>query len=51
MPQMAPLNWILLFSFFTITFLILSMLNFYLFYYPIQHYSPSSTKTKLTWKW
>nr|AML26116.1 ATP synthase F0 subunit 8 [Curculionidae sp. BMNH 1274272] len=51
MPQMAPLNWITLFIFFTILFLLMIILNFYLFLYPPKTFiKPFKTPT-YSWKW
>nr|UOR16936.1 ATP synthase F0 subunit 8 [Aplomya sp.] len=54
MPQMSPINWLSLFIIFTITFMIFSLMNYYL-------YTPNMPKSKLmnknflknsmNWKW
>nr|YP_010283885.1 ATP synthase F0 subunit 8 [Chlorophorus annularis]ULA45453.1 ATP synthase F0 subunit 8 [Chlorophorus annularis] len=51
MPQMAPLNWLLLFTFFSIIFLLFNSMNYYSFLY-----SPKETKSvkmqlNFNWKW
>nr|YP_002213641.1 ATP synthase F0 subunit 8 [Atelura formicaria]ABS88979.1 ATP synthase F0 subunit 8 [Atelura formicaria] len=52
MPQMAPISWLILFILFSITFIVFSSVNFFIFS------PPSSKKTTLsfdkkmsTWKW
>nr|UFZ13362.1 ATP synthase F0 subunit 8 [Ctenochauliodes griseus] len=52
MPQMAPLNWLILFMFFTLTFIIFNMMNYFITNYS----SPSSSEINLSnkplnWKW
>nr|ASN65914.1 ATP synthase F0 subunit 8 [Pseudotetracha mendacia] len=52
MPQMAPMNWILLYLMFSITFLLFNFINYY-----ILMISPPSTEKKnfflkiMSWKW
>nr|YP_009112320.1 ATP synthase F0 subunit 8 [Eucryptorrhynchus brandti]AIY61451.1 ATP synthase F0 subunit 8 [Eucryptorrhynchus brandti]AJT57324.1 ATP synthase F0 subunit 8 [Eucryptorrhynchus brandti]ALF04091.1 ATP synthase F0 subunit 8 [Eucryptorrhynchus brandti] len=51
MPQMAPLNWFLLYMFFFSLYILLTILNYYMFLYP-----PKTLKMKLNskilfWKW
>nr|YP_009691903.1 ATP synthase F0 subunit 8 [Thermistis croceocincta]QEG58709.1 ATP synthase F0 subunit 8 [Thermistis croceocincta] len=51
MPQMAPLNWLMLFLFFTIIFFLYIILNYY-----SSSYIPKSKKNikiplTLNWKW
>nr|ARH54941.1 ATP synthase F0 subunit 8 [Coleoptera sp. 3 AH-2016] len=51
MPQMAPLNWTLLFIFFVFLYLFISILNYYIFEYApkikkfFKNFNPSN------WKW
>nr|UUF67557.1 ATP synthase F0 subunit 8 [Hierodula longa] len=52
MPQMMPLNWLMLFSFFSILLIMFNVMNFYSSF----NQTPSSTSSKkmtttLTWKW
>nr|YP_010415148.1 ATP synthase F0 subunit 8 [Tribolium freemani]URX54542.1 ATP synthase F0 subunit 8 [Tribolium freemani] len=52
MPQMAPLNWLLLMMVFIIIMISFNLLNYYSFSYPT--YKPSQSKAKKTsinWKW
>uniref|UniRef100_A0A6H0N452 ATP synthase complex subunit 8 n=1 Tax=Cacodacnus planicollis TaxID=2546587 RepID=A0A6H0N452_9CUCU len=51
MPQMAPLNWLFLFIFFTASFLILNPVNFFSFNYSIKKIPLKSTKSQFNWKW
>nr|ACC94763.1 ATPase 8 [Drosophila macroptera] len=53
MPQMAPISWLFLFFFFTITFILFCTINYY-------SYMPSSPKSNelknlnlnsMNWKW
>nr|ASN65927.1 ATP synthase F0 subunit 8 [Australicapitona hopei] len=52
MPQMAPMNWIMLYLMFSITFLLFNFLNYYIF----MAHSPSTEGKKfnfkiMSWKW
>nr|ARH53821.1 ATP synthase F0 subunit 8 [Elaphrus cupreus] len=52
MPQMAPMNWLLLYFMFTIIFLMFNFLNYYL--YLIKNTSNNIKKNinkTLNWKW
>nr|APX40216.1 ATP synthase F0 subunit 8 [Psylliodes heydeni] len=53
MPQMMPLNWILLMMFFTLIFYFFNNLNFYSFLYNKNNNKNvmKSYKYKLNWKW
>nr|AML26015.1 ATP synthase F0 subunit 8 [Staphylinidae sp. BMNH 1274241] len=51
MPQMAPLNWLSLFFFITVIFLIFNALNYFSFLYQPQSLSFKDKKTKISWKW
>nr|YP_009271875.1 ATP synthase F0 subunit 8 [Xylotrechus grayii]AIW58309.1 ATP synthase F0 subunit 8 [Xylotrechus grayii] len=51
MPQMAPLNWLLLFIFFTSMFMIFNVMNFYSFSYKPKEKKSEKTKINLNWKW
>nr|AML26467.1 ATP synthase F0 subunit 8 [Staphylinidae sp. BMNH 1274657] len=51
MPQMAPMNWLMLFIMFVMVFMIFNALNYFCFLY-----TPKSTKTQkktsqINWKW
>nr|ASY98044.1 ATP synthase F0 subunit 8 [Idolomorpha lateralis] len=51
MPQMMPLNWLMLFSFFSILLIFFSVMNYYV---PFNKSLPSKTKTttkSMIWKW
>nr|YP_007026345.1 ATP synthase F0 subunit 8 [Rutilia goerlingiana]AFV08626.1 ATP synthase F0 subunit 8 [Rutilia goerlingiana] len=54
MPQMAPINWLMLFIIFSIAFMIFNMMN-YFFFMPLMPKSHFTSNTKLTnsliWKW
>nr|YP_003734731.1 ATP synthase F0 subunit 8 [Eupolyphaga sinensis]ACO07080.1 ATPase subunit 8 [Eupolyphaga sinensis]AVN67800.1 ATP synthase F0 subunit 8 [Eupolyphaga sinensis]QYH44913.1 ATP synthase F0 subunit 8 [Eupolyphaga sinensis] len=51
MPQMMPLNWMMLYFMFIITLLMFNLMNYYLFN-PTKDMTKSSSKIKnLTWKW
>nr|UFR82815.1 ATP synthase F0 subunit 8 [Dicronorhina derbyana] len=51
MPQMAPLNWLVLFIIFCITFILFNVLNYYCFIYPIKSISTKKMPKKISWKW
>nr|ARH54120.1 ATP synthase F0 subunit 8 [Brachyta interrogationis] len=51
MPQMAPLNWLTLFLFFIIIFLIFNSLNYFIFLYKIKSKISSKNKILFNWKW
>nr|QMS48769.1 ATP synthase F0 subunit 8 [Osmylus lucalatus] len=52
MPQMAPINWLTLFIYFTIVMFLFNVMNYF-----IISYTPPASKTlfystnSLTWKW
>nr|AND96606.1 ATP synthase F0 subunit 8 [Helictopleurus quadripunctatus] len=51
MPQMAPINWLLLLFYFSLIFMIFNTLNFYSFNYPIKSKIFSKKKIYINWKW
>nr|ASL05696.1 ATP synthase F0 subunit 8 [Xylotrechus magnicollis] len=51
MPQMAPLNWLILFLFFTAIFLIFNTVNFYSFTYQPKEKESTKKKIQFNWKW
>nr|UFZ13141.1 ATP synthase F0 subunit 8 [Ctenochauliodes punctulatus] len=52
MPQMAPLNWLILFIFFTLTFIIFNMMNYFITNYNLPSLSEINLTNKpLNWKW
>nr|AXS65943.1 ATP synthase F0 subunit 8 [Scarabaeoidea sp. KM-2017] len=51
MPQMAPLNWLILFFFFTMIYLIFNMLNYFIFQYNIKSSLKIKKQNKINWKW
>nr|AYR05142.1 ATP synthase F0 subunit 8 [Coleoptera sp. ACP-2013] len=51
MPQMAPLNWLSLFFYFLLAFLIFNTLNYFTFIKSCQTLSSTSQKKKINWKW
>nr|YP_010730122.1 ATP synthase F0 subunit 8 [Nevromus intimus]WEG22755.1 ATP synthase F0 subunit 8 [Nevromus intimus] len=52
MPQMAPINWLLLFMIFSTTLIIFNMLNYFI-YMPSSPISENLNfkKSYLNWKW
>nr|YP_009945203.1 ATP synthase F0 subunit 8 [Hierodula longa]QOE17719.1 ATP synthase F0 subunit 8 [Hierodula longa] len=52
MPQMMPLNWLMLFTFFSILLIMFNVMNFYSSFNQTS-LSTSSKKmtTTMTWKW
>nr|QLY89791.1 ATP synthase F0 subunit 8 [Empis tessellata] len=53
MPQMAPIGWLSLFIMFTLTFMLFSMMNYYLFLPPTPQTSSlnQTSYNSLNWKW
>nr|ALO76323.1 ATP synthase F0 subunit 8 [Brachynopus latus] len=51
MPQMMPLNWLMMFIFFTMTFLIFNSLNYFSFKYLPKNINLTIKKKTLNWKW
>nr|YP_009971815.1 ATP synthase F0 subunit 8 [Deporaus marginatus]QNH68702.1 ATP synthase subunit 8 [Deporaus marginatus] len=51
MPQMAPLNWLSLYIFFIIIFMIFNMLNYFSFNYPVKSSKHSKKMISYNWKW
>nr|YP_009924921.1 ATP synthase F0 subunit 8 [Osmylus fulvicephalus]QNH69893.1 ATP synthase F0 subunit 8 [Osmylus fulvicephalus] len=52
MPQMAPINWLTLFIYFTSVMFLFSVMNYFIVYYapPVSKSMFYSTNS-LTWKW
>nr|ASY98480.1 ATP synthase F0 subunit 8 [Tarachomantis alaotrana] len=52
MPQMMPLSWLTLFTFFSILMIMFNVMNYYASFNKPTSYSSIKTVTKtLTWKW
>nr|AND96055.1 ATP synthase F0 subunit 8 [Onthophagus giraffa] len=51
MPQMAPINWLLLLIYFSMIFIMFNVLNYYSFNYNIKFFSFKKKKINLNWKW
>nr|ARH55126.1 ATP synthase F0 subunit 8 [Othius laeviusculus] len=51
MPQMAPMNWLILFIMFIIIFMIFNMMNYFSFKYENKFYSIKKKDNKFNWKW
>nr|QIV24630.1 ATP synthase F0 subunit 8 [Rhipidocerus australasiae] len=51
MPQMAPLNWLILLVFFSSTFLLFKASNYWSLSYSIKTLSNKKIKQTLNWKW
>nr|AXS65713.1 ATP synthase F0 subunit 8 [Cerambycidae sp. 7 KM-2017] len=51
MPQMAPLNWLILFMFFIMVFLMFNIVNFYSFTIIPEKKKFKKTSISLNWKW
>nr|QXF68520.1 ATP synthase F0 subunit 8 [Stagmatoptera biocellata] len=52
MPQMMPLNWLMLFSFFSIMLMLFNVLNYYVPFKKSTNLMKIKTLTKtLNWKW
>nr|AOY39801.1 ATP synthase F0 subunit 8 [Phloeotribus sp. BMNH 1047247] len=51
MPQMAPMNWILLIFYFIILMLMFILMNFYSFNYTPKKMKIKTSFKNLIWKW
>nr|YP_010284536.1 ATP synthase F0 subunit 8 [Allotraeus orientalis]UKQ56279.1 ATP synthase F0 subunit 8 [Allotraeus orientalis] len=51
MPQMAPMNWLILFFFFFALFIIFNSMNFFSFLYTIKSEQMTKKKSTYNWKW
>nr|ALO77241.1 ATP synthase F0 subunit 8 [Drilonius striatulus] len=51
MPQMAPMNWFILFITFSLTFFMFNTLNFFLYNINPSKSSESAKKNSFNWKW
>nr|QWM94252.1 atp8 [Sisyra aurorae] len=52
MPQMAPINWLTLFIYFTFIMIIFNIMNYYIFSFNLpKNENKNFLKTPLNWKW
>uniref|UniRef100_A0AAU7YUU2 ATP synthase complex subunit 8 n=1 Tax=Hepialus lagii (nomen nudum) TaxID=3140519 RepID=A0AAU7YUU2_9NEOP len=53
MPQMYPLNWIMLFIYFILIFILFNILNYYIYMYKSNNLNNKLffKNINLTWKW
>nr|YP_010999511.1 ATP synthase F0 subunit 8 [Ochthebius subinteger]WPM98436.1 ATP synthase F0 subunit 8 [Ochthebius subinteger] len=52
MPQMAPMNWLILFIMFSMIFMMYSSLNYFSFIYLFnKSHNNIKLNNKLNWKW
>nr|ASL24539.1 ATP synthase F0 subunit 8 [Semanotus bifasciatus] len=51
MPQMAPLNWLTLFIYFSLVMLMFNSINYYSFLYEIKSKTSKEKKMSYNWKW
>nr|QLY90217.1 ATP synthase F0 subunit 8 [Hydraena gracilis] len=51
MPQMAPMNWLMLFMYFISMFLLMNSLNYFMFLYNPQNKLIKKYNIKINWKW
>nr|YP_009727423.1 ATP synthase F0 subunit 8 [Diamesus osculans]QIA46737.1 ATP synthase F0 subunit 8 [Diamesus osculans] len=51
MPQMAPMNWLILLIIFMIIFMMFNVLNYFSFKYPVKKNFNKKLSSKLNWKW
>nr|AML25720.1 ATP synthase F0 subunit 8 [Staphylinidae sp. BMNH 1274234] len=51
MPQMAPMNWLLLFFMFIIVFIMFNILNYYCFIYTPKTSMFKKKNSMISWKW
>nr|AML25695.1 ATP synthase F0 subunit 8 [Staphylinidae sp. BMNH 1274190] len=50
-PQMAPLNWLMLFMMFVISFMMFNYINYYMFIYNPKSIKSSLKLKLMNWKW
>nr|AAO34366.1 ATP synthase F0 subunit 8 [Agriocnemis exsudans] len=52
MPQMAPMNWVMLFTFFTVSLIMVMAMNYFMNVPKIEKMKSSSPmmKSKMSWK-
>nr|UPX88658.1 ATP synthase F0 subunit 8 [Hydraena nigrita] len=51
MPQMAPMNWLMLFMYFIMMFLLMNSLNYFLFLYSPKNKTMTKLNNMINWKW
>nr|AFU50202.1 ATP synthase F0 subunit 8 [Phaedon armoraciae]APX40827.1 ATP synthase F0 subunit 8 [Phaedon tumidulus] len=51
MPQMMPLNWLILMFFFIMIFLLFNIMNYFMFSYKIKSFKNFSKNITYNWKW
>nr|YP_002640590.1 ATP synthase F0 subunit 8 [Hydroscapha granulum]CAM35434.1 ATP synthase F0 subunit 8 [Hydroscapha granulum] len=56
MPQMAPMNWLILFILFSVIFLLFNMINYFIMKnessnLSIEHSFKPTSKKSMIWKW
>nr|AND96370.1 ATP synthase F0 subunit 8 [Bubas bison] len=51
MPQMAPMNWLMLFFYFSMIFMIFNVKNYYAFNYSIKFSKFLKKNSYINWKW
>nr|QNP10100.1 ATP synthase F0 subunit 8 [Tympanogaster modulatrix] len=51
MPQMAPMNWLMLFLYFTLIFMIFNSMNYFSFKYKILSKNFFKKNNFINWKW
>nr|YP_009937440.1 ATP synthase F0 subunit 8 [Trigonopterus porg]QNT26963.1 ATP synthase F0 subunit 8 [Trigonopterus porg] len=51
MPQMAPINWTLLYIFITTLFFVTIVINYFLFIYKPLHLPLNKTVKSTSWQW
>nr|YP_010411485.1 ATP synthase F0 subunit 8 [Callirhopalus sedakowii]URN73816.1 ATP synthase F0 subunit 8 [Callirhopalus sedakowii] len=51
MPQMFPLNWLMLFFLFILVYIMIMIMNYYSFIYKPKMMKNNPKKSSLNWKW
>nr|ARH55188.1 ATP synthase F0 subunit 8 [Setarhynchus sp. AH-2016] len=51
MPQMAPMNWISLYMYFLMMYIITTIIIYYMFVYFPKQKMMNKYQTKVLWKW
>nr|AYR05217.1 ATP synthase F0 subunit 8 [Cryptorhynchinae sp. 4 ACP-2013] len=51
MPQMAPMNWLILYIYFIMLFLMIIIFNYFSFMYKPKKFETKKITKKINWKW
>nr|AXS65663.1 ATP synthase F0 subunit 8 [Cucujoidea sp. 41 KM-2017] len=51
MPQMAPMNWVILFVYFIMVFMMVNVMVYFSFLYQPKQAQQNKSPLKINWKW